>query len=405
MAGFLFQPWVCAWNFRRSQVKKIIFGVLLMLSAFLLSSCTEGFPDEEMHFGIEDKVRPYAVIIEPPEAAPGDVVEVTFLARVPDQSDLDITWKVALDFSNGIYETDEVEDNFVSPNVPLAVVDADGFLTQTFTWQIPDDALLLSSDIPEVLVDPATVFLAEELLGSAGRPVPTKGDVNSWLSNLTDNDVDNMSEEKRLATWALADRFASQIRFRCALQTERAIDVTRNLTIRHTARLNGPNANINPHLQFFEVVALEVEDAVESDLFNPEIPQTVYPFFRSGSLLSRDVQVPLHENWTYYLNVSFTIQNYTPPFDPYLTVAEARSHRWYYYRQDDPRSEHQFLVTEDGDETEMFNLEETVRIMPDGVGSTFRVVTVGRDPRFEWVSYNAVPGLVAEEGTVEFVEP
>ena len=75
-------------------MKKVIFGVLLMLSAFLLSSCTEGFPDEEMHFGIEDKVRPYAVIIEPPEAAPGDVVEVTFLARVPDQSDLDITWHI-----------------------------------------------------------------------------------------------------------------------------------------------------------------------------------------------------------------------------------------------------------------------------------------------------------------------
>jgi len=386
-------------------VKKVICGGLLMLAVFILSGCNEGFPDEEMHFGIEEKVRPYAVIVEPPEAAPGETVQVTLLARVPDLNELDISWKVALDYSSGMYETDQVERNYVVPQVPFGVVDGDGFFTQSFLWTVPDSALLVTSDIPEVLVDPVMVHLAEELIGPAAGSPPTRTAVDAWLKSITPEEVASMGLEGRMAIWALADRFASQVRFRTTLQTERIIDVTRNLTVRHTGRLFGPNTNVNPLICDFNVMAVEKEDATQNDLHNSAVPKTVYHFFDSCDRLSTHLEIPFHEDWTYYLTVLFTIQDYSPPFDPSLTVAEGRRFNWYYYRQDKPLSGHQFFATENGDEAEMYDLDGETRIMPDGVGSTFRVVTVGRDHRYEWVMYNATPGVVAAEGVVEFVAP
>ena len=53
----------------------------------------------------------------------------------------------------------------------------------------------------------------------------------------------------------------------------------------------------------------------------------------------------------------------------------------------------------------MWNLDESARIMPDGPGSTFRVVCVVRDDRIEWVSFNATPGLALIEGIVSFQAP
>jgi len=62
-------------------------------------------------------------------------------------------------------------------------------------------------------------------------------------------------------------------------------------------------------------------------------------------------------------------------------------------------------VTDDGDETEMWSLNREARIIPDNAGSTFRVVSVVRDERTDWVMYHSVPGIAVQEGIVEFVAP
>ncbi|MCP4290667.1 MAG: hypothetical protein GY780_02375 [bacterium] len=378
---------------------------LLMLATIVLTGCGDGFPDEEMHFGIENKCRPYAVIVEPPEAAPGDTVMVTFKAQTPDPDELDITWRIAQDFNRGIYETDEVERNYLDIEAPFPVTDDDGFLTQTFQWIVPEDALLISSAIPETLDDPVMVYLAEELIGPAAGSPPTKSAVDAWLKELSPEQVNEMGFEEKMATYALTDRFACQVRFRAVLRSDIVIDVTRNLTIRHTGRLEGPNTNNNTHVTRFGVAAIEKVDASTDDLQDASIAQTWHPFIEGSERVAERVSIPRNDSWTYYLVVDFFDEQYSSPFNPELLLSEQGNHRWYYYRQDDPASDHHFFVTDDGDEAEMWNLAREARIIPANSGSTFRVVSAVRDERSEWVMYHAVPGGVIQEGIVEFVTP
>ncbi len=51
-----------------------------------------------------------------------------------------------------------------------------------------------------------------------------------------------------------------------------------------------------------------------------------------------------------------------------------------------------------------WDLGNYARMAPDGVGSTFRVLSVVRDERRDWVMYHATPGVVIEEAIVEFVQ-
>jgi len=386
-------------------MKTYSIAFLLMFASVVLTGCGESFPDEEMHFGIENKTRPYAVVVEPPEAAPGDTVMVTLKARTPDPDELDITWRVAQDFDRGLYETDEVERNYLDLDAPLPLTDDDGFLNQSFQWIVPEDALLISSAIPEILDDPVMVILAEELIGPAAGSPPNKVAVDAWLKDLTPEQVDEMGFEEKMATFALADRFACQVRFRAELRSDIVVDVTRNLTIRHTGRLDGPNFNHNAQVLSFGVAALEKVDATTDDLLDESIDQTWYPFIEGGDRVAEQISIPRHGSWTYYLVVDFFHEQYTSPFDPELLLSELGSHRWYYYRQDDPTSEHQFFVTDDGEEAEMWNLGREARIMPGNAGSTFRIVSAVRDERSDWVMYHAVPGGAVQEGIVEFVAP
>jgi len=386
-------------------VKHLTPAVLLTLALASLSGCGDGFPDEEMHFGLEDKARPFAVVIEPPEAAPGETVTVTLLAQTPDPDELDITWRVALDYDLGLYETDEVERNYRDLPSPLFTADQDGFVSQTFAWTVPDSALLYSSALPEVLTDPAMVFLAEELIGEAAGSPPTRSAVDAWLKARTPAELALMDPLEREAVWALADRFACQVRFRGTLHTGRVIDVTRNLTIRHTGRLHGPNANANAQVMEFTVGAVEKIDATKEDLLDPNLVVHWYNFILWGERVADRRRVPIHDDWTYYVRVRYSPQDYTSPFDPTLIVSEGTRYNWYYYRQDAPQSGHPLFLTEDGDAAEMWDLGKDSRIQPDGPGSTFRLVTAVRDFRDDWVMYHAVSGTGVEEGIVEFVSP
>lgn len=385
-------------------MKNLTCAILLTTVAAGLAGCGLGFPDEEMHLGLQDKVRPFAVLVEPPEAAPGQTVQVTLLGRASRPDQLDISWRVALDYSQGLYEVDEIERNFRALAAPPAAADEDGFLTQTFSWTVPDSVLQQTSALPEVLDDPVLTALLAGMPGFVADTPPTRAQVAAWLADLTPEGVAALASGEREAVWALADRFACQVRLRATLRTDEVVEVTRNLTVRHTARLGGPNANLNTRVRDFAVVAMEKRDATESDIDDTAVPRTWYRFVDGDGIRVADqVQIPVHEGWTYYLTAGFEAQSYDAPFEPGLVVQEEGDFRWYYYRQDAPSAEHQFFVTEDGQEAEMWDLDEHARIDPAGPGSRFRVVVAVRDTRGDWAQYQAAPGTGVAEGVVEFV--
>jgi len=385
-------------------MRYVLLGITVLLAGACLTGCGDTFPtDTELNLGDENKTRPYAVVIEPAEAAPGEAVQVTLRAWTNDASNLDISWRVALDYNIGLYEVDEVERNYVTLDTGNPALDQDGFLEQTFWWTVPEDLIVESSGLPEVLTDPAMIMLAEELMGPEASSPPLKSEVDAWLAQLTPEEVAGMDPLQQQYVWALADRFAVQVRFRAALHTDLVIDVTRNMTVRHTTRLGGPNGNTNPRAVDLAVVAIDKVDAEPADLDNPAIDRQWHYFINDYIRQDFEIEVTLRDDWTYYLYTSTGVQRYSSPFDPELELLEETAIRWYYYRQDQPNSDHQLFVNDDGEELDDWDMGNYARLAPDGAGSTFRVLSVVRDERSDWVMYHATPGVVIEEAVVEFV--
>ncbi len=376
--------------------------ILFLMSVLILSGCTDGFPDEEMHFGIEDKIRPFAVYLVTPEAAPGQEVSGSIRFWAPQPDDVESIWKVALDYDLGLYGVDEVERHYQPVAVGPLEYNWLGYFYQQFTWTVPEDIMLTTSALPDVLTDPAMVMLAEELIGPAAGSPPRKAAVDSFLKELSADDIEAMPPMERAATLALADLFACQVRFRITLNDGQAVDVTRNMTIRQTSRLGGPNTNENSHINDFYVTALEKENATTEDFGDDSIIKHNYYFCENYDCFENYLYIPHHEDWTYFMTIRHSAQQYSSPFDPTVILNEDIERLWYYSREFEPNDGHHFFVTDDGDEAEMWNLNERVRIMPDGIHSKFIVTVVGYDNRSDWVMYHAVPGCRAISGIVHF---
>ena len=387
-------------------------GVLLPLLALLplAAGCGDGFTDVEMHLGSEAKVRPYAVTCEPPEAAPGDSVTVTLLCWSPNPAALHVAWRVALDYDLGQYEADEVERRIVDLDATIAIpppaADAEGFVRQSFRYVVPDSTLLWSSALPDPMRDGAMIELARMALPEEADP-SSRGAIEAHLRGVRPEQLPGLDPSRRAATLALADRFAARIRFRATLHEEITVDVTRNLTVRHSGRLGSPNTNTNPRVASCEVIAFPSPDVEDPD--DPEHQGEIvrFPLDLStgdtpGHLTAREI--PRHDDWTYYLVLTPSLQEYTSPFSGDRLFTESDSYRWYYFRLDAPSSDHAFFRDDPGDETEMWSLDESVRLIPPaGEGEArYRILTCLRDERPEWAMYQTTPGCTVTVSEIVF---
>lgn len=378
----------------------------LALAALAFAGCSDHFTDTEMHLGSERKIRPIAVLCDPPEAAPGEIVTVTLMCWAPDPSALRVDWQVALDYDLGGYEADEVERHVVPLGrehpLPPPVDTGSGFLTQTFRYQVPDSVLLQSSAIPVPIRDEATIAFAQALASGPADP-RSKDDIDAYLRALTAEAVAAMDAESRGAALALADRFACRIRFRAKMRTDIVVDVTRNLTVRHSGRLGSPNVNANPGVARFDVVGIPRPDADDWDdpAFRDEVVR--YPFLpeAGGAPVAR---VPVDPGWTYYLVMAAELQEYRSPFSGERLFTEADEYRWYYFRLDVPSDSHALFRNDTGDETEMYALDDNVRLIPPAAPgeSRYRVIGCVRDARPEWTMYQTSPGATAAIGEIVF---
>ncbi len=377
-------------------VPRLLAIVSAAATLALLAGCGEGFPDEEMHLGLEDKIRPYAVVCEPPEAAPGETVTVTLRYHAPRPAAVVPAWRVVLDYDEGLYEADETERrHVVLADLPAPVADAQGFVTQSFSYTVPDSTLLWSSAIPDVLTDEVMVVLTNAL----GLP-PAKDEVATYLAGLTGDDLAVMDPQQAAIVQRLADVFAVQIRLRATLVDGLTVDVTRNLTVRHSRRLGSDNANANAEITRFVIGSVPVVD-LDLDQLDEHTDQITWHEFDANG----EAHVVVDPGRTYFARVRFAPETYTSPYDDASSLAELGNYRWFYYRLDAPGSGHQLFADDEGEEAEAWDLDEDVRLLPPGGASRFRLTAVVRDDRVEWARYHAVPGQNVAEGVVVFAPP
>ncbi|MCB1150343.1 hypothetical protein KDK88_02255 [bacterium] len=381
--------------------QRLILAPLALL--LLLAGCGGEFPNQEMDLAGEQKLRPIAVTLDPPEAAPGQTVRVTLLYYSPDQEPAQVDWQVAMDYRLGLYEVDEVEQGILQiPDVDPPVYDAAGYAEQTFTMLVPDTVLLTTSAQPDTLDDELLLAVARPLLGkSDGEPV-TRMELDAAFK--TDGFVSAAPDTMKAY---LADLFGCEIRFRARLRRGISVDVTRNLTVRYSGQYGSLNRNTNPWLQRLNLYAVPFPDVDADDLGRYETQLQVYPL-AGDDVTPHLVSVLLHRDWTFILGLSMGLDAYTSPFEPESPRLEKYQAHWYHLDLVNPLDADPFYVTDEGDEAEMSDLDSRVRLaQPVGDGPyRYRVTAVVRDRRLEWMgTYTTTPGASVITGEFEFVEP
>jgi len=373
------------------------------LAPWLVAGCGDDYPDAEMHLGLEDKIRPFGVVVEPPDVSPGDTLQVTLRYHAPRPSQADERWRVALDYATGLYDADEVERRYVAlDGLPAGVVDDEGFVTRSFAYVVPDSVLLWTSAIPDLVTDELMVQLIAALLGDAAGNPPRKTAVDAWLRALTPDDLAAMDPTARAAALRLADLFACRIRFRATLEDGMTVDATRTVTVRHSRRLESANVNENAAVTRFAVGGLPYTDVDLRDLDRYADEVVWYGFTGTSANGLPLATVPGDPAWTYFVSVRFAPEPYTSPYEPDRVLSEVGHYRWYYYRVDAPGSGHVLLANEEGEVTEMWELDEDVRLLPPGGASLYRLFAVVYDERPEWERYQVTWGSAVTVGEVRF---
>lgn len=378
------------------------------LALTLIAGCSGDFAGEEMRLGTEDKVRPLGVILDPPEVAPGEAVEVSLYWYDPLSGSTQVDWRVAMEFDPGFYGVDPVERQYLMiPSAGDGAVSTtdqgDGFFVQTFRFTVPVDAILRSPNMVALQTDPVVEALAVTLAPGVD---PTPEGWNEFLSSLTPEDLDGLDSETALSIRRMADLFAAQIRFRATLEHGSTVGVTRNLTVRYSSSLGSTEVNRNPGIDRWSVVGVPARDALWSE-HTEYLGDLEWTELASGDVVQGEVEVQRKDGWTYYLVCESEPQTYASPYGPDRPLEELLSYRWFRFRADDPASDTPLFVRDDGEEADSFDLDEAVRIEPEAAegGTRYRICLVVRDERPEWRRYQATPGQRLALADLVFTAP
>lgn len=375
--------------------------LLPLIALALLAGCSDEFVSEEMLLGDEAKLRPLAIVCEPAEASPGQLVTVTFTYWDPHPEQTTTNWRVALDYDEGLYGGNPVERNFQQLGVPGLGFnpqdDGHGFMTETFSWQVPDDVLQNTSAIPEQLDEEPWLSLSQAI---APGETLTRQQLDLALASLTESQLNDMTEEQKTLVLQVVDLFACQVRFRVQLRADLAVDVTRNFTVRHSRRLNSPNTNRNTDLATWTLLAVPAPDVAYDDVEGYGDAVERIPLLSTAG--TREVVVEAHQDWTYYIRTSYYAQQYTSPFSGDRLFTENAEFRWYSFRLDEGDRGYPLVRNEDGDEAEMWELDDWIRVVPPQEDSTFRVYVCLRDERPEWSGSQGAPGANLRAVQIDF---
>jgi hypothetical protein len=373
---------------------KIILLSLCVLT--LMNGCAD-FLRKEMNVYEDDKLRPFAIIVEPPEAAPGETVSVTIQYYQPDGAQNTILWRAALDFDFDIYGDLETERNYLYleeiQTIPAPIVDENGLATQSFSFTVPDSTILVStalqgsydsSEIPAHLLP---------LLGAANDDYITKSELDAFFRDTDFDQLYAILPAEDVATIiGLSEIFACQIRLRAKIRGGIHLDVIKNFTVRWAGDTGSEYLNANPIIGNVALLAIDHPDVDDADDIGQYDIDTTY-IYHSDPAQIESGPVSIDPQKSYYIFVTHDEQDYYSPAG-YLNDEEY-FYSWHYTSLDGMSSEVDFFYQEDEGEGDATDFEEFTRLLPGkyGLHQKFRMFIVVRDYRPEWRIFNGTTGV------------
>ncbi|MDQ3002634.1 MAG: hypothetical protein M3Y08_15395 [Fibrobacterota bacterium] len=223
---------------------------ILVAGVLLLAGCAD-FPEKYENVIIGDKIRPFSIIMDPPEAAPGDTVQVRLKLYDAEKS-YAVAWQLALKY--------QVNQGATSSGFPSAseIVDLE---TGALKFDESDDGLTFSIVIPGGDRNPLKltalspeVLKSESELSSGEKAGLRKLGISSLQSGLKKMDFINALDSSALIPNELSplvDGLIGLVQFKAKLSSPGFdLDVTKNLTVRYSNKLDSglyaSNVNRNP---------------------------------------------------------------------------------------------------------------------------------------------------------------
>lgn len=380
-------------------------SILLTLLSVVAFGCSDNFVTNELDIESGNKTRPFAIVCDPPEASPGDTVNVTLHCFEPDQGGATVSWSLVLDYYEDLYGEQAYERDVVDlhslADIPPMTFDSEGVGVQTFRFVVPENVMLLSSSLDESYDEPMPEEI-RDLFQPDSPDYLTREEINAGFATI---DPASLSESELFWVRGLSDIFACQIRLHAMVQSAIQVDITKNMTIRYSNHFESENVNHNPSVNWVAVLAVHKADLEDSDDIGLYDIDTTYIYHRDPAMVDEGA-IAVDRNLTYYLKIENEMERYLSPAGN--EQEEQYDYNWYYERLYSGPSAKRFYTNETGeDDPDMNELDEIVRIDPPAgaEGKEVRVFVVVRDYRFEWLVYDMVPGATYITITVEFVAP
>ncbi len=365
--------------------------LILLFVALALSRCAE-FPEVYENVIEGNKIRPFAIVIDPPEAAPGDTVRVE-LKLYDAEKKYEVDWELGLKY--------QVNQGATSSGFPTVteIIDletGDGKLNPStdglaFSVVIPKGSknpLELTDLSPEVLKIESDITDEEkEELRKLGMTSFENGLKKLDLIGALDS-VNTISNKLS----PLVDGLVALVQVKAKVSSPGfKLDVTKNLTVRYSNRLESgsylSNVNRNPVIDsigFIDVHAAGINHFSKIGSYKAD---TI--FF---STLSESNPIAIHYDTLKVVpgHSYFMIAATRDAEQPYRSPAgetykEQLFYQWFYTHLDAPESDWEDLITLDNDGRPVDMPVVSVKFPKASVGLKHFAIraTVG-DDRPEW---------------------
>lgn len=364
---------------------------ILLSFALALAGCAE-FPEVYENVIEGKKIRPFAIVVDPPEAAPGDTVKVE-LKLYDAEKEYAVDWELGLKYqmnqgatSSGFPSVTEIID-LETGNRKLNPA-ADGL---SFSVVIPkgdQNPLELTELSPAVLKSETDMTHDEkEELGKLGLASFEGGLKKRDLIGALDT-VQSISNKLS----PLVDGLVALVQVKAKVKSPRfTLDVTKNLTVRYSNRLqSGPylsNVNRNPVIDsigFIDVHAAGINHF--SKIGSHKADTIFFTTFSESHPASIDYDtLKVNPGHSYFLIAATrdAEQPYRSPSGE--THKEQLFFQWFYTNLDAPSSDWENLITLDNDGRPVDLPVVSVKFPKGSVGLKHFAIraTVG-DDRPEW---------------------
>ncbi|MBF0430963.1 MAG: hypothetical protein HQK83_06765 [Fibrobacteria bacterium] len=366
----------------------IIKYTLITFSLLGLLACAN-FPEKFENIIEEGKIRPIAIVLDPPEAAPGDTVNVTLYMHDAGKP-YSIDWTLALDFN--ITNYGQLGSSGSVLNLDSMRIDADGYMDNPlrFRFVVPvgdKNPMLHSSLIPEIAIPSSE--LDNDMKGaleSMDVPIGEKGVAGKDVVELLDN-TEDIPEEFSPMVDGLISLIVLNAR---VVSGDFTLDIEKKLTVRYSNRLvveNGTtNVNVNPTLDSIGIISVAKKDMEIPEDIHKYDSDTVYfktNAFNQDSGAVVDTFV-IKKDYSYFLiaDSAGAAQKYVTPNGTVLK--EQLFYHWYYTNLDETSSDWEKLINIGSDESDASLSVVSMTPPTDKSMNNFRIRVSVSDWRPEW---------------------